>query len=280
MQCAAPSKEGGNLSHPLFPVSSSLSLRAGVCYAIKPKRSRVITPLSKWCQAARLDWVMGREVTICGTWYDRGLQESKSSEQLFDRAEKLSMRDRLTTVASKGKKTTCSSPHISRPETINVCQAPYNLGFMEINLEQKHVCEFRHRAQTIFAGADIICVSNCRRLLHAAINFILSRHLIPQSGWREAGKSSRDKNQRGKKCRVAWRSSRPKIKWEEGGGDKMKREKAEVTFNNELGEVWDPRAPGGLGDAAVEVLIRSLDSIELEGNHEAPVAQVLDRCCR
>lgn len=60
----------------------------------------------------------------------------------------------------------------------------------------------------------------------------------------------------------------------------MKREKAAGTFDDELSEVWDPGAPGGLGDTAVEVLIRSLDSIELEGNHEAPVAQVLDRCCR
>lgn len=35
----------------------------------------------------------------------------------------------------EGEKTTCSSPRISHPETINVCQAPYSLGFMEINLE-------------------------------------------------------------------------------------------------------------------------------------------------
>lgn len=52
------------------------------------------------------------------------------------------------------------------------------------------------------------------------------------------------------------------------------------TFDNQLSEVGDPGAPGGLSDTAVKVLICSLDVVQLEGHHEAPVAQVLDgrRC--
>lgn len=54
------------------------------------------------------------------------------------------------------------------------------------------------------------------------------------------------------------------------------REEAAVTFDDEFSKVWDPRAPGGLGDAAVQVLVRPLGGVELEGNYEAPVAQVFD----
>lgn len=58
------------------------------------------------------------------------------------------------------------------------------------------------------------------------------------------------------------------------------RAEAAVTFDDKFSKVGDPRASGGLGDAAVQVLVRPLDSIKLEGNHEAPVAQVFDgRCC-
>lgn len=77
---------------------------------------------------------------------------------------------------------------------------------------------------------------------------------------------------------------------EEGGGGRETRKKnltnrkmepkcrAEeaFTFDDKFGKVGDTGAFGGLGDAAVQVLVRSLDGIELEGNHEAPVAQVFD----
>lgn len=54
------------------------------------------------------------------------------------------------------------------------------------------------------------------------------------------------------------------------------RAEAAVTFDDKFSKVRHPRASGGLGDAAVQVLVRPLDGIELEGNHEAPVAQVFD----
>ena len=50
-----------------------------------------------------------------------------------------------------------------------------------------------------------------------------------------------------------------------------------LTFDEELGEVRHPCASGGEGHAAVEVLLRLLDVVQLEGGHKAPVVQVLDR---
>lgn len=47
------------------------------------KPSHVITMLSKWCQAAGVQWVMGGHNLRYVMW--QGLQESKPSEQLFDR---------------------------------------------------------------------------------------------------------------------------------------------------------------------------------------------------
>ncbi len=52
----------------------------------------------------------------------------------------------------------------------------------------------------------------------------------------------------------------------EGGEKKQKRtmrgkEKREFTFDDKFSKVWDPRAPGGLSDTAVKVLICPLDAV-------------------
>lgn len=75
------------------------------------------------------------------------------------------------------------------------------------------------------------------------------------------------------------------IRWERRDEPDHKRTTGEgrargFTFDNEFSEVGDPGAPGGLSDAAVKVLVRPLDTVQLKGHHEAPVTQVLDRCCR
>lgn len=62
-------------------------------------------------------------------------------------------------------------------------------------------------------------------------------------------------------------------------GRAEREEQEGFTFDDEFGKVGDPGAPGGLGDAAVKVLVRPLDAVQLKGHHEAPVAQVLDGCC-
>ncbi len=84
-----------------FPLLIFPLLRAGVCYAIKPSRSHVITTLSKWCQAVGLEWVMGvRSPSVVHDMTGAAGVQVKWTA-FWQRAEELSMAAYLTTPAQK-----------------------------------------------------------------------------------------------------------------------------------------------------------------------------------
>lgn len=125
VQRAATSEEGGNLSHPLFPVSSLL------CHQTKAQP----------CHYAAVKVVSGYAAGLSNgegghhLWYMiwQGAARVRVKRAAFWQSWKAEYERPFDNCRFEGEKPTC--PHISRPETINVCQAPYNLGFMEINLE-------------------------------------------------------------------------------------------------------------------------------------------------
>jgi len=73
----------------------------GVCYANKPSHSRVITMLSKWCQAVGLEWVMGvRSPSVVHDMTGAaGVLVKKTA--FWQRAEEPSVAAYLTTPAQK-----------------------------------------------------------------------------------------------------------------------------------------------------------------------------------
>lgn len=108
----------------------------GVCYANKPSHSRVITMLSKGCQAVGLEWVMGvRSPSVVHDMTGAaGVLVKRTA--FWQRAEEPSVAAHLTTPAQE---TTLSLadciPHV---KSHHVCQVPHTLwlwGFVEINLK-------------------------------------------------------------------------------------------------------------------------------------------------
>lgn len=222
-------------------------LRARVCYASKPSRKPCHYYAVKAVVLGGGDGVSnGSEVTICATWYDKGCRSPRQVNCLLTESWRAQYGS-LSGNYSSGCRT-CQGDCGYHLKSLQVVAVAYKLWIRNFSGNK---CARHSQSCT----NDILWVSVSFLIL---LSITCSAVLCP----RKAGNHN------------GWDDGEWRLK--ENNNNSQRKGKRMFTFDNEFSKVWDSGTSGGLSDAAVKVLISSLDAVELEGHHKAPMAQVLD----